>query len=98
MLVTGEGGMLQLSLRSPSGITYWEKLPDGGYTGKIQTFDFPGETPFASWFDGEMSAFLDWIEGKEHSAANVAQGLYVEEVLHAAELSTLSGKIERISL
>jgi len=96
LLITGEGGMLQLSLRAPSGITYWEKLPDGGYTGKIETYSFPEEKPFDSWFDGEMSAFLDWIEGKEHCAADVAQGLYVEEVLHAAELSSLSGRTERV--
>ena len=98
LLITGEGGMLQLSLRAPSGITYWEKLPDGGYTGKIEHYDFPDEKPFASWFDGEMSAFLDWIEGKEHAAADVKQGLYVEEVLHAAELASVSGRTERVQL
>jgi len=98
LLITGQGGMLQLSLRNPSGITYWEKLPDGGYTGKINSFAFPEEESPARWFDGEMSAFLDWIEGREHMAADAAQGLYVEEVLHAAELSSISGKAERVQL
>lgn len=98
LLITGEGGMVQLSLRNPSGLTCWEKLPDGGYTGKIRHYDFPDEKPFDSWFDGEMSAFLDWIEGKEHLAADVKQGLYVEEVLHAAELASISGRIERVQL
>ena len=46
----------------------------------------------------EMKSFLDAIEGKPSDGADVAQGLYVEEVLHAAELASQSGKTERVAI
>lgn len=98
LLVTGQGGMAQLSLRGPGSVTYWEKQPDGGYTGNVTTFDLPPQKPFDSWFDGEMTAFLDAIEGKPSQAADVAQGLYVEKLLHAADAAAGSGRTERIEL
>ena len=98
VLITGCGGMLQLSLRSPESVTYWEKKTDGGYTGKVKQYELPPQKPFDGWFDGEMTAFLDCIEGKTADTADVAQGLYVEEVLHAAELASRNGKTEKIAL
>ena len=98
VLVTGCGGMLQLSLRSPQSVTYWEKKPDGGYTGAVKQYELAPQKPFDGWFDAEMKSFLDAIEGKPSDGADVAQGLYVEEVLHAAELASQSGKTERVAI
>ena len=97
VLITGCGGMVQLSLRAPESVTYWEKKPDGGYTGTVKQYELAPQKPFDGWFDGEMTAFLDCIEGKASDAADVAQGLYVEEVLHAAEQAANNGKIERVA-
>lgn len=98
LLITGEGGMLQLSLREPAGVTYWGKKCDGGYTGAIKTYELAPQKPFDGWFDGEMTAFIDAVEGKPTDAADIAQGLYVEEVLHAADLAASRGTRERIGL
>lgn len=98
VLITGCGGMVQLSLRAPESVTYWEKKPDGGYTGTVKQYELAPQKPFDGWFDGEMTAFLDRIEGKASDAASVAQGLYVEEVLHAAELAAQTGRTERVML
>lgn len=97
VLVTGQGGMVQMSLRAPESVTYWEKKPDGGYTGAVRQYELAPQKPFDGWFDGEMTAFLDCIEGKPSFAADVQQGLYVEEVLHAAALAAGSGAAERIA-
>lgn len=98
IMITGQGGMLQLSLRPPESVTYWEKKPDGGYTGVVKRFDLPRQKPFEGWFDGEMSAFLDAAEGKTGGYPDIAQGLYVEEVLHAAEVASACGRTERVQL
>lgn len=98
LLVTGEGGMLEVSLRAPEHVTYWEKKPDGGYTGNVKQYALAPQKPFDGWFDGEMTAFIDAMEGKTTLAADVAQGLYVEEVLHAAERASNSQKRERVGL
>lgn len=98
LLLTGEGGMLEMSLRAPERLTYWEKRPDGGYTGNILQPTIPAQKPFEGWFDGEATAFLDTIEGKPSTIADMRQGLYVEEVLHAAALAARSGAVERILL
>lgn len=96
VLVTGEGGMIQISLRNPISIIYWEKNIYGAYTGCIEKIEIPPETPFEGWFDNEMSEYLDAIEGKTKVYPNVAQGLYVEEVLHAAEIAANTGKEEGV--
>lgn len=96
LLVTGEGGMLRASLRTPDGLTYWEKRPDGGYTGTVQHIELAPQKAFDGWFEAEMAAFLDWIEGKPSHGADVAQGLYVEEVLHAVQRSSVSGRQEKV--
>lgn len=96
LLITGEGGMVQLSLRAPESLIYWEKKPDGGYTGAVKQYELAPQKPFDGWFDGEMSAFLDCIEGRPSPGADVAQGLYVEEVLHAAAKAAESGRTERV--
>lgn len=97
IMITGQGGMLQLSMRAPETLTYWEKDPNGGYTGVVEKIDIPDQKPFEGWFDGEMSAFLDAIEGKSVNYPNIAQGLYVEEVLHAAEMASNNGQTERVA-
>lgn len=96
ILVTGEGGMLQLSLRGEGSVTYWEKESTGGYSGKVISCDFEPQIPFSGWFDGEMTAFLDAIEGRRDDIPDVRQALYVEEMLYSASLSAKSGKIEAI--
>ena len=97
VLITGQGGMVQLSLRAPGSLTYWEKKPDGGYTGVVRQYELPPQKPFDGWFDGEMSAFLDAIEGRPTHGADIAQSLYVEEVLHAAEQAARTGKTEVVA-
>lgn len=97
ILITGQGGMLQMSMRAPETLTYWEKKPAGGYTGVVKQIELPEQKPFEGWFDGEMSAFLDAIEGKNTNYPNVAQGMYVEEVLHAAEEASWSGRTEKVA-
>lgn len=96
LLVTGEGGMLQVSLRAPERVTWWEKKPDGGYTGAIKDYELAPQKPFDGWFDGEMTAFLDTVLGRRTNAADVAQGLYVEEVLHAAERASKTKRREEV--
>lgn len=98
ILVTGEGGMLQISLRGEGEITYWEKESGGAYTGKIEDISFAKQKPFDGYFDNEMKAYLDAIEGKNSSYPNVAQGYYVEKVLHIADLSASNGQTEEIDL
>ena len=98
MMITGEGGMLQLSLRGNGSITYWEKKRSGGYTGKVSEIPFDGQKPFDGWFDGEMSAYLDWIEGDKGFCGGVDQGYYVEKVLHEAEAAAGDGKVREIRI
>jgi len=97
VMVTGEGGMVQMSLRAPERVTYWEKKIGGGYTGAVKQYELAPQKPFDGWFDGEMTAFLDCIEGRDTNAADVLQGLYVEEVLHAAAVAAESQKAERVN-
>lgn len=96
VLLTGEGGMLQLSLRFPESIIYWEKSIGGGYTGKMREYEIEPQKPFDGWFEGEMRAFVDAAYGDKGLTADIAQSLYVEEVLNAAEKSAESQKSEKV--
>ncbi len=96
ILVSGEGGLIQISLRKPEGITYWVKKIDGAYTGEVKTYQTSGQAPFDGWFEKEMRCYLDVIDGSTTAVPTIAHGLYVEEVLHAAELSSCSGREEQV--
>lgn len=96
MIVTGDGGMLQLSLRGNGSIVYWPKAKDGAYSGRMESIAIDGESNMEAWFKGEMPAFLDLIEGKESTAASIEEGYYVEKVIEAGARSIQSGKEERV--
>lgn len=96
ILVTGEGGMVQLSLRGEGSVTYWHKNLDGGYTGRVEDVTFAPQEPFAGWFDREMSGYLDAIEDPSRDYPSVAQGYYVERVLACAEQAYVRGEVGRI--
>lgn len=96
LMVTGEGGMLELSLRAPEHICFWEKKREGAYTGVQKQIEFLPQKPFAGWFDAEMRAFIDRIEGRKIEVPGLAEGLYAEEVLDAAGRSALSGREEKV--
>lgn len=96
LLVTGEGGMVQVSLRGAGNVTFWEKKPDGGYTGKVENHPFAEQKPFEGWFEAEMAGYLDAIEGKTTKYPCVAQGYYVEKVLDCAEKAFQNGRVGKI--
>ena len=98
VLISGEGGLIQLSLRKPASIVFWEKEITGGYTGKSERREFPEQNPFEACFDIQIRTFLDAIEGKQIEYPTLKQGTYVQEVLHAAENSASTGKAEQISI
>lgn len=92
ILISGEGGLIQVSLRKPTSVVFWEKSIDGGYTGKIENYSFPEHMALDSWFDSQMTAFLDAVERKSLDYPDIQQGLYVQGVLEAAEISSDSHK------
>jgi predicted dehydrogenase len=94
ILITGEGGMLQISLREPISLFYWDKILGGAYTGKVKQYDVAPQKPFDGWFESEMRAFVDAIYGEKGLTADIAQAGYVEEVLHAAEVSVRTKRTE----
>ncbi len=96
LLITGEGGMVQVTLRGDGKVTYWEKKPDGGYTGKVDDLAFADQKPFDGWFESEMTGYLDAIEGKTDEYPTVAQGYYVERILDSAEKAYENGEIGKI--
>ena len=96
LLITGEGGMVQVSLRADGNVTYWEKKPDGGYTGKIENLVFAQQKPFDGWFEAEMTRYLDAIEGKTNDYPDVEQGYYVERVLDCAEKAFNAREVGKI--
>ena len=96
LLVTGVGGMVQLSLRGSEQVTYLEKHPDGGYTGKVTQYNPTAQSPTEGRFDRQTQAFLDAIEGKAADVADIAQGAYVEEVLYAAQRASVTGNTEPV--
>lgn len=96
LLISGEGGMLQVSLRKPESVTYWEKKADGGYTGRVEACEIPPQVYFDGWFEKEMSTFLDAIDGDRSQIADLRQGLYIEDVLFAAERAAQTGAAQEV--
>jgi len=96
LLITGEGGMVQVSLRDGGEVTYWEKRPEGGYTGKVERLEFAPQIPFEGWFEAEMTNYLDAIEGSAVDYPKVEQGFYVEKLLDCAEKTFNRGEMGKI--
>lgn len=96
LLITGEGGMLQVSLRKPGTVLYWEKVRGGGYNGNTRQYEIEPQTFFDGWFDKEMATFLDAVEGDRSDIADIAQGLYTERVLFAAEKAAETGRAQKV--
>ncbi len=98
MLLAGEGGMLQVSLRVPEQVTYWEKKRDGGYTGVVKSLELPPQKHFDDWFVAETAAFLDGIQGRREGMPDLAQGLYIQRVLDAAQAAHETGNTQEVAL
>ncbi|MGN0830421.1 MAG: Gfo/Idh/MocA family protein [Candidatus Ornithospirochaeta sp.] len=96
ILMTGDGGMIEISLRQGGSLKYWPKKKDGGYDGSLTVIPVERELSLESWFNKEIPAFLDLIEGKESAIASISDGLYVEKIIEAALSSSVSGRRERI--
>ncbi|MGN1163748.1 MAG: Gfo/Idh/MocA family protein [Candidatus Ornithospirochaeta sp.] len=97
LLITGDGGMIEVSLRNGGSLKYWPKKNDGGYEGCEKQIPVESQSTLEDWFSGEIPAFLDLIEGKDTTIASLSDGLYTESVIEAAHLSSLSGKMEEVS-
>ena len=97
VMLAGEGGMVQVSLRSPDHLLLWEKDPNGGYKGGMKQLPVEPQKFFDGWFLGEMSAFLDGIEGNASDVPDIQQGLYVEKVLFAAERAARTGQTQKVA-
>ena len=85
LLITGDGGMLEVSLRGKGELTYWEKERDGGYTGHTEVIQADETVPFDDWFRKEISSFIDGIEGKANPNASFDEAVYVEDILQRAD-------------
>ena len=96
LLIVGEGGMLQVSLRAPESLLFWEKERNGAYKGSCVPCPVTTQKPFEGWFLSEMRGFIDAIEGDIGLGATISQGLYVEKVLFAAEQAALSAREVRV--
>jgi len=96
LLIVGEGGMLQVSLRAPESLLFWEKERNGAYKGSCVPCPVTTQKPFEGWFLSEMRGFIDAIEGDVGLGATISQGLYVEKVLFAAEQAALSAREVRV--
>ena len=97
LLMAGQGGMLQVSLRSPDKVLLWEKDPQGCYKGGVTEVAVEPQKFFDGWFYGETSAFLDGIEGDRSDIPDLSQGLYVERVLFAAEEAARTGRTQEVA-
>lgn len=98
LLIAGQGGMLQVSMRDSGSVTFWEKNAGGGYTGQVKPYDIEPQKPFDGWFEKEMSAFLDAIEGDISEIPDIAQGLYTENVLFASEKAMNTAMTQKIEV
>ena len=96
LLITGDGGMIEASLRDGGRLTYWPKKKDGGYTGERTEIPVNKQSSLEDWFSLEIPSFLDLIEGKPSDIASISDGLYTEEVIEAASKSSLSERKEAI--
>lgn len=85
--ITGEGGMIMASGRTPDVITYWEKEIGGAYTGNVLQIDVQKEMFFDDWFKTQMSHFIDVITGERDDYPTLEDGLKVEKIIGLARES-----------
>lgn len=71
---------------------------DGGYTGLVKTLDLPPQKHFDDWFVAETAAFLDGIQGARKDLPDLAQGLYIQRVLDAAQAAHDTGHTQEVLL
>ena len=81
LIASGEGGMVEFSLRDKGYVTFWEKNRTGGYTQRQETWYGNGDDPFI----GEIGTFIDGIQNKDVGYPTIEDALYVSKVLAAAE-------------
>lgn len=96
ILLTGDGGMIEASLRDGGKLTYWPKDKNGGYSGEKIEIPVKPQKTLEDWFSGEIPAFLDLIEGKDSNIASISDGLYAEEVIQKAFSSSIKGRSESL--
>lgn len=96
MLISGDGGMIELSTRTGGFLKYWPKERKGPYFGETKDIPIIPQLTFDDWFRLEIPAFLDRIEGKPSEIADFDDGYYTEKVIDAALKSTISGRIENL--
>lgn len=96
MIITGDGGMVQFSMRDGGSLLYWPKEKDGAYSGERKNVEVKRQDTLDDWFLGEIPSFLDLIEGKECSSASLEDGLWTERLIDAGFRSSISGKEERL--
>lgn len=94
LVITGDGGMINLSLRNGGALLYWPKEKEGAYNGNCIQCGVELQPAMEDWFYKEISAFLDSIEHKESDIASFDDGCYVEAVIDASYKSSLSKKEE----
>ena len=93
LVITGEGGMMDLSMRGNGELIYWEKDIIGPYTGRVKRVEGQTDNPYIN----EIKTFIDGIEGKDISYPDMYDALYVSKVLFAAEESAQKKKEVLIS-
>lgn len=84
--ISGQGGMVSMSMGENSSVIFQPKEKDGGYNKEpIQTF-VPEEIT-EDWFYAQAADFLDGIEGKTVQSASFSDGFYVDKILSMAKES-----------
>lgn len=96
MLISGDGGLIELSIRNGGSLKYWPKGKNGPYTGEEKNIQVVQQHTLDDWFCLEIPAFLDKIEGKPSPIADFDDGYYTEKVIEAAFQSSLSGRMEEV--
>ena len=94
--ITGEGGIVQVSLRHPDKVLFWKKECPGAYEKAPREYAAEPETWFESWFVKEIGTFLDVIEGRAEKWPDIAQGLYISRVIEAAGRAAAAGTCEEV--
>lgn len=98
IIVAGEGGMASLTMRKSDKILFWNKAKDGGYVETPEEIEVPHEVYFDSWFETEMTEFIDALLGKNDSYPTLENGYYVESVLAAVEKSADENREIKITI
>ncbi len=92
--ITGEGGMIMASGRTPDFITYWEKETHGAYTGNVLQIPVDKEIFFDDWFKTQMSHFIDVILRERNDYPTVIDGLKIEKIIELAIKSAEQAKFQ----